>query len=287
MSDPKKVLEPGEVRGLLHQAEETGTALAVRVVEGLILRSDISIKDIARALAPLPPPTQALALHGAFSEAIDKAVADARSGIEAMLRKENEFNKTSRVMSEEDKDTEAAKAAEPAKERYGRRTEAVVDELPDPSATISAMLEAGDTELVLSMVGGRIGEISTMVQYLSARHLVEFYMQDSDMQREIAGYGDDHAVDEAGRLIATAWTFVMETPLEHPGVNLFFFQTERGRGLVKDLSDAKSEGDEDASQILSRLRDRESHLILDEAAQAELDAIAKMEEREASRLAGG
>lgn len=285
MSDQKSVLEPNEVRGLLHQAEETGQALAVRVVESLILRPDISVKDVARALAPLPPPTQALALHSAFGEAIEVAVEEAVRSITARVLREKEMFKDQKILSEEEIKIEAVRAAEPAKERYGRRTEAVVDELPDPSATISAMLEAGDTELVLSMVGGRVGEISTVVQYLSARHLVEFYMRDPDMNREISGYGGVQMIDRASRLIATAWTFVEETPLEHPGVNLFFFQTERGCGLVDELR--RLDDDDNVHGILSRLRDREPHLVLDEEAQIELDAIARMEEREASRLAGG
>lgn len=193
----------------------------VYVASGLVLRPDISAQNAAKALALLPPPQQALAIAAAFNRAME----DANKG-------------------------DASNAAE----HLGRRIEKVMDELPDFQATLQEMIEAGDTEVVLNMVRGRVGEEdSSAAQHLDVGLIALLFEKDADM--------NDRG-EHGARLVNMAWTLVKGTPVEHRGVNLFFLATEEGQELVQELR-AMDGCDEEIQQILRSLREREYHLPTD------------------------
>ena len=147
--------------------------------------------------------------------------------------------------------------AEDAKEKAGRHLERVIDEFDNARETIRELIEAGDTVLVLAMLAGNAGEISTTAEVLDAELLAEFFDKDAEMNSKIAFARD-------ARIINVCWTLIMETKPETKGVNEFFLKTDMGLALTKELEYLAGFGatrDETIDEILKALRDRRQFVV--------------------------
>jgi len=151
--------------------------------------------------------------------------------------------------------------AEDAKEKAGRHLERVIDEFDNARETIHELIEAGDTDLVLAMLAGNVGEISTTAEVLDAELIEEFFDKDADMNDVLSDARD-------ARIVNVCWTLIMETPAETKGVNEFFLKTDMGLSLtseLKHLADFGATRDENIDQILKALQDRRQ-FVVEEAA---------------------
>lgn len=147
--------------------------------------------------------------------------------------------------------------ADDAKEKAGRHLERVIDEFHDAKETIRQLIEAGDTDLVLSMLAGNAGEISTTAEVLDAELLEEFFDNDAEMNSIFQSARD-------ARIVNVCWTLIMETKSDTKGVNEFFLKTDMGLGLTNELGILAGFGatrDENIDQILKALRDRQQFVV--------------------------
>jgi uncharacterized protein YjgD (DUF1641 family) len=147
--------------------------------------------------------------------------------------------------------------AEDAKEKAGRHLERVIDEFDNARETIHELIEAGDTDLVLAMLAGNAGDISTTAEVLDAELIEEFFDKDADMNSDLSGARD-------ARIVNVCWTLIMETPAETKGVNEFFLKTDMGLSLTRELEYLAGFGatrDENIDQILNALRDRRQFVV--------------------------
>lgn len=149
------------------------------------------------------------------------------------------------------------KHADDEKEKAGRHLERVIDEFSDAKETIRQLIEAGDTDLVLSMLAGNAGEFSTTAEVLDAELLAEFFNKDSEMNSTY------HSARDA-RIVNVCWTLIMETKPDTEGVNEFFLKTDMGLALTRELEYLNFSGatrDENIDQILRALNDRQQFVV--------------------------
>lgn len=210
-------------------AESTALQLAERSLTLVIAGNDPAAA--AQALLTLPADSRALALSAAFTTSLE--------GI---------------------RPREASDAAE----HNGRRLEMVIDCLPetDSAQLIHDLIDAGDIELVLSMVRGNAAATSTAARYLNKELVAELFAKDPET----------HLVDREtnpARLLYLAWTLIVESDCAGA---VEFFATEESYDIP--ISDgfvctvtretilyplrilARRDGDEDAQAFLRILHDK-------------------------------
>mgnify|MGYP001579189498 CR=1 FL=1 len=147
--------------------------------------------------------------------------------------------------------------ANDAKEKAGRQLEDVIACIGDEKETIHEMIEAGDTDLVLAMLAGNAGDISSTADVLDAELIEEFFDKDADMNSRFQSERD-------ARIVNVCWTLIKETKPDTKGVNEFFLKTDMGLALTRELEILAGFGDtrdENIDQILQALRDRQQFVV--------------------------
>lgn len=197
-----------------------GKELILQEVSRMFLSPNIAPAEVARKMVPMAVAQRALVISHAFSEKMERV---------------------------------SEKEANDAWEKYGQRSEAVLDELDEFTQTLRELIVQGDTEIVLSMVRGRAGEFSSAAEHFTQELIQEFFAKDEDMQST-----DENVV--MNRLINVAWTFMKETPVACRGINQFFLFTEEGQELVDRLNILAKGGDEEAFALLRNLEERKEEV---------------------------
>lgn len=192
------------------EKEKTKAVSLVKQTAGLVLLDSANPAEAASRLLALSAEQRTLAIGSAYGQAMDGA-PEARASLWA--------------------------------EKQGRRLEKVLDEMPDKEVaeTIRALIQAGETDAVLSMLRGRAGEISTVAPFLSEELISELFEKDADLN-------DDEATVFNSRLITITWTLVMEA--KSKTAIRYFSSHEEGKKWWDMLVGLAGAGDEDAQQII-------------------------------------
>lgn len=198
------------VQPVPEEKEKSKTTSLVKQTARLILLDSANPAEAANRLLALSKEQRVLAIGSAYGQAMDGA-PKARASLWA--------------------------------EKQGRRLEKVLDEMPDKeeAETIRSLIQAGETDAVLSMLRGRAGEISTVAPFLSEELISELFEKDADLN-------DDDESFFNSRLITITWTLVMEAKSKTAIRYLFFH--EEGKKWWDMLVGLAGAGDEDAQQII-------------------------------------
>ncbi len=204
-------------------SDKTNALTPVKEAELALLDLSVSADVAAARLLALPLKQRRLAIAGRFGDALSA-----------------------------EKPTEMVGAAE----KFGRRVEGVLDEMPEEARkeTIRAMIEGdeegNDTEVVLSMIRGRSGDLSTVAKYLDPDLVEMLYEQDPDM-------GNPETM--ASRIVPLTWTLLIDNSAPEP-VARYFVYTPSAARIRDELARIAANGDEDALHILSRLLEMEARI---------------------------
>lgn len=161
-----------------------------------------------------------------------------------------------------------AREAVNAAERLGRRIEDVLDQLPtDERRTtfehlVTDRRAEGGVNVVLFMVRGFAGDLSTTAQYLTSELVTEIYRTDPDLNFESL---------RLSRLVYLTWTLVVENPNKEPVIQ-FLTKTEAGLEILEELRQmAEEQSDEEAQVILRTVDETAQHIREDEERAANED----------------
>jgi hypothetical protein len=140
-------------------------------------------------------------------------------------------------------------------QRVARSLEETMDEMPDgeSTATMHAMLDAGDIDIALNMVRGNAGQLSSTVAHLTSEHLIALFTEDPDQEHKLTVEGDLKYTDSV-RMITLMYTLTVEVGERLPSVEEFLHSLT-GKTLLNSLRWSAQTDDEDAQEILRFLED--------------------------------